>query len=228
MRAERLGGVDCLVSRGASSRAVVLCHGYGASMEDLAPLAPHLGGDAYDWYFPQGPVVLGPFGGRAWFPLDVEALEGFFRTGEMGFFESAPFRDGVERAPGQDGVLPQGPGALRGPYPGGGSPQGSSLSLALSLRGTDPRVDQLIVLSGLLVGEHLWGPTPEALGMERSFQSHGRSDPLIPYGEGERLAAYLTALNESHRFVPFEGGHGVPPEVVGEVRGFLRGGGRGI
>jgi phospholipase/carboxylesterase len=64
--------------------AVMLLHGYGASMDDLFPLFEYLAKD-WNWFFPNAPleVPIGPMmSGRAWFPIDMEALNAAMMSGQ--------------------------------------------------------------------------------------------------------------------------------------------------
>jgi phospholipase/carboxylesterase len=53
------------------------------------------------------------------------------------------------------------------------------------------------------------------------FQSHGRQDPLLPFPTAEGLRNALTKAGMVVEWVPFEGGHGIPPIVMDGVGGFL-------
>jgi predicted esterase len=69
----------------SSGPTIVLCHGFGADAEDLAPLAreiPLVG--KVRWLFPQAPYrfQMGWGAGRAWFPRDAAGLESFM-SGEI-------------------------------------------------------------------------------------------------------------------------------------------------
>src|SRR5437764_451081 len=60
-----IGGADA--ARGA---LVVLLHGFGGRVDDLAPFARALGVPAR-FVVPHGLVELAPMRGRAWWPIDV-------------------------------------------------------------------------------------------------------------------------------------------------------------
>ena len=57
--------------------AVVMLHGYGASMNDLMPLWEMWHQPNFNWYFPNGVLALpmGYYEGRAWFPIDMAKLQ---------------------------------------------------------------------------------------------------------------------------------------------------------
>ena len=78
----RIEALDCIVVDGGPSPkiAVVICHGYGASYDDLAPLSPEwigmLGDQSgeFRFVFPDAPHSLADVGmpqGRAWWPIDM-------------------------------------------------------------------------------------------------------------------------------------------------------------
>ena len=81
----RLGSLDCVVVDLAPqpTRAVIFCHGFGAPGDDLVSLADALSRQTVDPYprlrfvFPFAPLQppeLAPFGGRAWWNLNMAAL----------------------------------------------------------------------------------------------------------------------------------------------------------
>jgi len=53
------------------------------------------------------------------------------------------------------------------------------------------------------------------------FMSHGRADNILPYDLAERLRADLVAAGLAVTFVPFDGGHEIPEEVVTALGAFL-------
>jgi phospholipase/carboxylesterase len=53
------------------------------------------------------------------------------------------------------------------------------------------------------------------------FMSHGRADNILPYDLAERLHADLVAAGLVVTFVPFDGGHEIPEEVVVALGAFL-------
>ena len=81
----RIGPLDCIVVDGGESPTipVVICHGYGASYDDLAPLSGEwiaMLGDragAFRFVFPDAPnslAELGMPGARAWWPINMAQL----------------------------------------------------------------------------------------------------------------------------------------------------------
>ena len=53
--------------------------------------------------------------------------------------------------------------------------------------------------------------------------SHGRSDPLLPFKQSERLRDLLAAAGLSVQWVPFADGHTIPAEVIKQLSQFVQG-----
>ena len=219
MKVERLGDLDCLVRRGASPKACVFFHGYGAGMDDLAPIAEALDTDR-DWYFPDGPFVS-EGGGRAWFPIASDLFGRCLMAGDFrGLLEDGSCRDGFDLARRRAGGLFARLGGRYGSVAVGGFSQGSLVALDIGLRYAD-RVERLALMSGLFVSRQLWRGYDGCPAW--TFQCHGREDSVVPFAEGRRLCDFLSSLNAGHRFFAFEGGHGIPPSALAELGGFLEG-----
>src|SRR3954470_12491967 len=88
MRASRttLGGLQCVVAQATQDPPrllAVLCHGFGATGEDLVSFAPELVHlrpelEPVRFVFPAAPISLGWTGmgeGLAWWPIDFEKME---------------------------------------------------------------------------------------------------------------------------------------------------------
>ncbi|HEX4352129.1 MAG TPA: hypothetical protein VHZ95_04430, partial [Polyangiales bacterium] len=71
------GGTDH--AGGGDGPVVILMHGYGAGGDDLVPLAQMMPvAPRVRFVFPAAPLTppeLAMFGGRAWWPIDIEALQ---------------------------------------------------------------------------------------------------------------------------------------------------------
>ena len=83
----KMGSLDVVeVKSSGRGPCIVLFHGYGADCYDLTPLCRELKAPkGSSWYFPNGPiqVPIGPgFMGRAWFHIDMAALEQAMRMGK--------------------------------------------------------------------------------------------------------------------------------------------------
>lgn len=196
-------------------------HGYGADGADLRPLAREIPvGKPWRWEFPDGPLEL-PFGGRAWFPIDVEAIEAAQRTGRSVDFSKRTF-DGfdVVRKSVQEFLdylgVPMREVVL------GGFSQGAMLAVDLALRAEESPLG-LVILSGNLMNEAEWKKlAPRRKGL-RFFQSHGIADPILGFQGARRLEALLAEAGLEGRLLAFEGGHAIPLEAVERLGGFLDG-----
>ena len=203
--------------------AMVLCHGFGAPGDDLVALA-----DAIDappgtvFLFPEAlhdlqDLIAQPFyaGARAWWLIDFARLERAITLGELRDL-SADVPDGLADARAALGemldevvknerferlVL-------------GGFSQGAMLSLDLALREPRREIAGLVLLSGTMIAEHEWAPLMAARRGTPVFQSHGSSDPILPFATAERLRDALAKNGLDVTFEPFAGPHTIPPRAL--------------
>jgi phospholipase/carboxylesterase len=228
--ATRLGPLEVkVIQKEPSVRpelAVVLCHGFGASGEDLVPLAQELmartagRGDKVRFIFPAAPLAMVGFGGdaRAWWPIDLEATIKARASGPAGraaMRAHVPERllsarrqlAGCVEAVCQTSGLPMGRVVL------GGFSQGAMLATDLTLR-QDEAPAALVVLSGTLIAEAEWrARAPRRKGLP-VLQSHGREDPILPFQDAVALQGLLEEAGLVVDFLPFEGGHTIPEEAL--------------
>ena len=219
----RVGALTCTVVDGeeAPHALVVLCHGYGAPGDDLVPLADGLAASSGDrrirYVFPEAPEeVPGSWGGRAWWPLDAERYVVRVARGELD-----QVMDEVPAG------LPRARRALRGALETllqeadlgwdrlvlGGFSQGAMLATDLTLR-LDERPAGLLVMSGALVARAEWTRlAPRRAGLP-VLQSHGRSDPMLPFEAAQALGTLLIDAGLAHRWEVFGGGHTIPSPVA--------------
>ena len=183
----------------------------------------------FDWprpgrfVFPQGPDTVersaGPAVGRAWWPLD---LRGSIPPGGSSPDLSHTRPRGLK--PAADEVvlllenLSRTPG---GPLVLGGFSQGAMVASEVAYR-TDVPLAGLVLLSGTPVDEEVW---KSGYGQRRGlpvFISHGRADPVLPFSGSDRMQHDLAAAGNRVTWVPFDGGHEMPAEVVIALNKFLR------
>ena len=203
--------------------AVVILHGYGADMNDLAPLTDVLPEPSTGtWYFPNAPleVPIGPHvTGRAWFPIDMEALEKAMMTGTTrdfasvipgGFLEAqekvSKFVKALDRKP-EDIIL-------------GGFSQGAMISCDVALH-MDSNLKGLVLLSGNMVAKERWEKSVSNRKGQRIFQSHGQQDQVLGFESAENLSKMLENAEADIKFVPFQGGHEIPHSVMKNLAQFL-------
>lgn len=222
----RLGGLDTLVVPGKiGGPVIVMFHGYGADANDLAPLADVVEAlPGSTWLFPNAPheVPIGPhMTGRAWFPIDMEALQLAMMTGShrdmsalcppelviaqrMALAMLAEFGAPLERV-----VL-------------SGFSQGAMLATALTLH-ADRNPLGLAILSGTMLDRDTWQRLAPARAGLHFFQSHGTHDPLLDFRAAERLHALLSGAGLHGEFVPFRGQHEIPMQVLHGLSAYLKG-----
>ncbi|MBK6462918.1 MAG: phospholipase [Myxococcales bacterium] len=232
----RLGDLECVIANAPPPRApsprriVVLLHGFGAPGDDLVGLADAFAAPDTTMVFPAAPLTFAELYGappfmdaRAWWRLDLEAIERARRTGGLrDLTRERP--EGLDAARGRVTRLL---GELRAKHPDasfvlGGFSQGAMLATDTALR-EDVPLDGLVVLSGSLLCEPEWRPLFPTLARLKVFQSHGADDDILPYAYAARLHEGLREAGVDARFVRFEGGHGIAPEVLGALAAFLDG-----
>ena len=214
LNARIAGGTDR--EGGGTGPVVILMHGYGAPGTDLVPLwrelpVPH----EVRFVFPEAPLDLG-FGGRAWWHIDMarlqdrsskDALDRLTAEVPVGIDEARDALFGVLAALERDfGATPE--TTLIG-----GFSQGAMLATDIVLRSSRPFAG-LAVLSGTLISRSEWLPLMKARKGLPVLQSHGRSDPVLPFAVAEQLRDELTAAGLPVEFVPFNGGHGIPGSAL--------------
>jgi phospholipase/carboxylesterase len=233
MRREKIAGLDVVLA-GGTDRAgggrgpvMILLHGFGASGEDLVPLwrvieAP----EDTRFVFPAAPLQLDMgWGGdsRAWWMIDMEKLQLAMVSGRrMELAGEVPEGLPAARQHLLD-LIAALPGALGEPvdrWAIGGFSQGAMLSLDVALRA--PSAPQAVVLmSGTLLAEKEWTALMPARAGMPVFQSHGRTDPLLPFGAADKLRELLVKAGLPVDFVPFNGVHEIPGSVVDRLGKFL-------
>jgi phospholipase/carboxylesterase len=209
--------------------AIILCHGYGAPGDDLVPLARATDvGPATRWFFPEAPLEV-DIGydepGRAWWPVDMMRLQmELARGGRMWDPSATP--DGMTEA--RDALV----AALRvliadhGVDPTrtvlGGFSQGAMIATDVVLT-AGLGFNNLAILSGSHICRDRWASAMATVGKDlHVLQSHGRSDPILPFGIAEALHHQLVAAGASASFIPFQGAHEIRPAVLEGLGKFAR------
>lgn len=200
---------------------VVLCHGFGAHMHDLAPLAPELGEERFRFVFPQAPVALPGYpAGRAWFPREERELE-LFATGAAFSDLAALDPPGLAQSATELAELLDSLRLEPETTVVGGFSQGAMIACELVFGNHWGRPAGLLVLSGSLIAEQRWRAAVSAAAGLPVFQSHGDADPILPPEQAAALGSLLRDGGAAYRFERFRGGHAIPGTVVGSVGEFL-------
>lgn len=236
LRVALVGGSDG--SGGGTGPLVVLLHGFGAPGTDLVPLAQFLPvPDGTRFAFPAAPLSLGggfdfsmgDFGvvdSRAWWMIDVERFQRLLMSGSgdmTALTEDVP--EGMAEARTQIlkalGEMQAALAVPRGQIVLGGFSQGAMLSLDAALH-SDLPLAGLVLMSGTLLSARAWlSRMPARRGLP-VLQSHGRQDALLPFVLAEKLRGHLSDAGLKVEFVPFSGGHEIPPPVLRGAGRFLQ------
>jgi phospholipase/carboxylesterase len=231
MRVANLGGLAVRLVGGTDGRGggdgplVVLMHGFGAPADDLVVLADMLKVPAGTRFaFPAAPLSLELWSGaRAWWMIDLARYEAVWTGGDLTrLSEDEPpgLADARARV---DAMLDelQGELAVAGSRIAlGGFSQGAMLACDVALRSDRP-LGGLILLSGSFLCRSIWMERMAARHDLPVFQSHGRSDPLLPFSLAEDLRDRLRAAGFEVDWTPFAGGHEIPPPVLDGASAFL-------
>jgi phospholipase/carboxylesterase len=200
---------------GAGPPSMVLLHGYGSRAEDwlqfeqkwrLPPGTRRV--------YPQAPL-RGPLTGqRGWWWL---GLESYVPAGER-------LPDMSQASPGGIKVASRLVRELlrHEPQPVilGGFSQGAMTSAEIAFQ-TDQDLGGLILLAGTTVNEAAWAEQFPSRSNLPIFIAHGRADGVLPFAIMERFQARLKASGMNVTWYPFDGGHGIPDEVLREISAWV-------
>ena len=218
-----VGGTDR--EGGGEGPVVVLLHGFGAPGDDLVPLWRVLAAPSGTRFvFPEAPLDLGDRSlGRAWWWIDLEERIRRQELGEKRDTTEVP--SGLDAARSHVETLLDDLEAAMHPPPGkivlGGFSQGAMLALDVAIRSTRPLAG-LALLSGTPIATAEWAAYFERRSGLPVFMSHGQNDPILAFDLAVELRDTLSLHGMRVDWVPFRGGHGIPPNVVDELSAFLR------
>ncbi|MGI9519455.1 MAG: alpha/beta hydrolase [Pirellulaceae bacterium] len=196
------GGLN-VITRGAelddAEWVVVMLHGFGAPAEDLVPMSRFISPSPETCFaFPAAPIALGN-GGRAWWNRGGPDMESALEK-IVALLDFVHTRNSNARI-----VL-------------GGFSQGAILTS--NLLGEHPQrlaAAVLLAPSGRVQRER-----DASVPKPHIFLAHGRSDDRLPFDGSLQLREQLLGEGFSIEWVPFDGGHTIPPMVVEELAAFLK------
>lgn len=232
MRLERFGDLDVRITGGTDGRGggsgpiVVLLHGFGAPGTDLVPLGQAMAAPAGTRFvFPAAPLAIPAFFGdsRAWWMLDMARMERVMATGQqVSFAREVPpgLGDARARLLTMLHVMRTRMDAASAPLVLGGFSQGAMLACDVALR-TDVPLAGLAMLSGTLLCVHEWQPLMAKRAGLRVFQSHGQSDPLLPFEAAATLRDLMREAGLEVEWHQFAGVHEIPVRILHALGKFL-------
>lgn len=232
---EKIGELNCAFVLPPDSitpeRLCVLCHGFGASGDDLVSLAEPMiqslskGAKVPVFVFPEAPIDLasqGMPGGRAWWPLNMARLMQLAATNDFGAMRN-------EVPPGIDSarsklvaiieVLIERYAIGYEQLTIGGFSQGAMLATDTTLRGIKEPPGKLIAMSGALICESLWNAQASRLKNLEIVQSHGRQDSILPIQTGRWLHEFFQSSPAKIDYTEFDGDHTIPYEIIPKLLG---------
>ena len=209
--------LQAIVHGGSGPPALVLLHGYGSRAEDWLQFEPKFSfpGSTQLIYL-QAPL-RGPWSGRrGWWWLN---LAGHTPPGESFADFSRLHPPGIQVA---SRLVRKRLADVAQPIILGGFSQGAMTSAEIAFN-SDQELAGLILLSGTTVDEEGWAAHFAGRRHLPIFIAHGRRDSVLPFGRMEKFAARLKAFGLDVTWLPFDGEHGIPDEVVAGMNVFVRG-----
>jgi phospholipase/carboxylesterase len=221
MRKAKYGGLTVRLTESSDpiERVVVLLHGFGAPGTDLIPLNEYMRVPKGTCFvFPQAPLALPPvFGqGRAWWMIDIESrIRARFEGKTMELCSEIP--PGLEDVNARTNKLLDEMCKDLKVKPEkvvlGGFSQGGMLALDVAIRSDRP-LGGLVVMSSTLICADEWQPLLARRKGIPCLLSHGRQDPMLPFEVAELLREKLVDAGWQVDWLPFDGGHEIPPPVL--------------
>lgn len=199
-------------SAGAGYPLVVLLHGFGASMQDLASLAPAIDPSGYVYAFPNAPYRVDLGGGAAGFSWALG------RPGVETPPSDAPSVDDLLDSFFTDLIAET--GVTKGQIVLAGFSQGGGLTLRYGL----PRADTfagLAVLSGAFRDAEEVRPSLPPQRTQPIFIGHGAQDPLISLDRSHETRAFLEAEGYAPLYHEYDMAHEISPAELADLTPWL-------
>lgn len=211
------------------SALVVLCHGYGAPGHDLVGIGaeilstqPSLLGRVR-FAFPEAPLPLPGMDGRAWWHIDIARFQKAAATGDIAkLLDEVP--EGLPAARkmllATVDELARSCGVPMSRVVLGGFSQGAMVATDLGLR-LEEAPAALAIMSGTLINRPEWTKLAAKRRGLHVLQSHGTSDPILPYTAALALHELLKDAGLLVDFIRFDGGHGIDGAVVDKLAALI-------
>ncbi len=208
--------LSAIIRGGDGPPSLVLLHGYGSNAEDWLQFVETIQLPPNGRFvFPQGPW-RGPGGARGWWWLH---LESYVPKGQTLPDLSAADPGGIKVA---SRLVRDFLDDVPAPIVLGGFSQGAMLSGEIAFQ-TEQPLAGLVLIGGTTVNEAAWVDRFAGRRSLPIFIAHGRHDGILPFAIADRFRTKLQAAGLDVTWVPFEGGHDIPAEVVRQLNTFLAG-----
>lgn len=222
--AETWGPLQVRVLGEGDGPVVMLLHGFGARGDDLVRLAHSLDvPEGTRFVLPAAPVAL-PRRGRAWWMINRrELIRARATNSPRDLSEREP--EGLAEA--RQAVLQVLDEAERRLEVSGsnvvmaGFSQGAMLAMDVALHAPEPPA-AVAMMSGAPLARDQWQPRLDRLDGVPVLISHGRNDRLLSFEAAEGLARSLEEKGARVTFLPFEGGHRIPPATQAALSELVR------
>ena len=185
---------------------VIMLHGFGANMQDLAGLAPNLNPRGYVYAFPNAPLPFdlgGGYTGWGWTPRGADATPDDIRNAEDllgGFFDKVFQQFDVD--PGRALLM--------------GFSQGGGMTYRCGLE-RDSAFAGLAALSATLPDrELLAAKLPEARS-QNIFIAHGRQDATITIDRAVAAKDFLEEAGYSPEYHEYDMGHEISNQELSDL-----------
>ena len=197
---------------------IVMLHGFGASMQDLAGLAPSINSRGYVYICPNAPIPfeLGPgVIGYGWHPPRGQAAAEHYEQAET--LLAACFDETLAEFRADDGRA-----LLLGFSQGGGMTYRMGLGRPETFAG-------LVALSASLPDPEVLRPRLPARQQESGrraqpmFVAHGAYDQMVSMDSARRTREFLDAEGYALAYHEYDMGHEIPAEVLRDLTPWLEG-----
>ena len=185
---------------------VVMLHGFGANMQDLAGLAPSINRKGYVYVCPNAPIPfeLAPgMVGYGWHPPRGQSTDEHFDQAEK--FLDAFFAEALAEFGGDDGRA-----MLLGFSQGGG------MTYRMGLERAD-KFAALIALSASLPDPEVLRPRLPDHRRQPVFVAHGLHDQMVSMDSARRTREFLDEEGYTLSYNEYNMGHEIPVEVLRDM-----------
>ncbi len=182
-----------------ADKLLVMLHGWGANLYDLAPLANVLDLPNYQYIFPNAPFAHPQVpGGRAWYSLETEDYQGLTESREI-LINWLISLEETTKIPLAQTIL-------------AGFSQGGAMTLDVGL---ELPLAAICSLSGYLHCQ------PQSKNNPPVLIIHGKQDQVVPIKAAQNAKNQLTKLGLNIQYQEYNMGHEIIPEALDLLRNFV-------